>query len=75
MKLNEFVLSNQRILFMSDPITIIDNKQGTMIYYPDTKILHHTLHGAMHGQLLHNFLDEGTKVFLTHGATKWLSDD
>lgn len=60
---------------MSDPITIIDADYMIMVYYPDTKILHHTMRKPLHGQLLRDYLDKGTKAFHQYGATKWLSDD
>ena len=57
------------------PITIIDNEQATLWYYPETKIVHHQYHQPISGQSFREVLSKGADAFQEHGAIKWLSDD
>lgn len=54
---------------------IIDNDYYTLVYYPKTRILHHTFHQTTRGQVLHDGLDAGIDAMRRLGAVKWLSDD
>jgi hypothetical protein len=56
-------------------IKIIDNEYATLLYYPDTKIVHHAFHKNIGGQEFRDVLNAGTKAFQEYGAVKWLSDD
>ena len=59
---------------MSEMI-IIDNAYVTLRYYPEKKIIHHTFHKFIHGQVLREAFTEGAKLMEKYGAQKWLSDD
>lgn len=54
---------------------IIDTKNFTLIYYPEEKIIHHTFHDYVYGNILRSYLHEGVRIMKEHSATKWLSDD
>jgi hypothetical protein len=56
-------------------ITIIQNEYATLLYYPDTKIVHHTFHKPIGGQEFRDVLNTGAKSLQEYGASKWLSDD
>ena len=56
-------------------ITVIDNADISMWYYPETKILHHQIHRFFYGKPFRDALDKGVEVFRKYGAQKWLSDD
>ena len=60
---------------MSTVITIIKNDAATLMYHPDTKIVHHILHKGAHGKQFHQILNAGLEVLQEFQATKWLSDD
>ncbi len=56
-------------------ITIIDNDHATLIYHPDTKIVHHVFHRTVQGEFFREVLLGGLEVFKQYQANKWLSDD
>ena len=56
-------------------VTILDNEDVSMWYYPETKILHHQMHKFVCGQPFRDALMKGADVFQKYGAQKWLSDD
>jgi len=56
-------------------ITIMDDANISMWYYPDTKILHHQIHRFFYGKPFRDALNKGVEVFQKYGARKWLSDD
>ena len=56
-------------------ITIIQNEYATLVYYPDTKVVHHTFHKPIKGQELRDVLNTGIKTLQKYKASKWLSDD
>lgn len=60
---------------MTEPITIIENEYATLVYHPDTKIVHHTFHKPIGGDAFRNVLDTGAKTLKENKASKWLSDD
>ena len=55
--------------------TILDTEAITMIYHPDTKIIHHTIHQPISGEALRDALNQGAEFLKEHNVTKWLSDD
>ena len=56
-------------------VMILDNKNATMKYYPESKILHHEMHQFFFGQEFRDVMNKGVEVFKQYGANKWLSDD
>jgi len=54
---------------------ILENDDLRMVYYPDTKIVHHTFLRPAHGAAFHVFLDAGVDTLRKYRAQKWLSDD
>jgi hypothetical protein len=56
-------------------ITIIQNEYATLVYHPDTKIVHHTFHKPIGGEKFRDILNTGTKTLAENKASKWLSDD
>ncbi|MEQ8676011.1 MAG: hypothetical protein RLP44_18830 [Aggregatilineales bacterium] len=54
---------------------ILDNEHATLMYHPDTKIVHHVFHRTVQGVVFREVLNEGLEVFRKYGAHKWLSDD
>jgi hypothetical protein len=59
---------------MSD-IIVINNEFVTLVYHPDTKIVHHTIHQAISGEQFRTLLTEGRTILEKQGAVKWLSDN
>ena len=57
------------------PIIIVDNEYITVQYLPDKKIIYHSIHKPVDGQLLKDALNAGTDALEKYGACKWLSDD
>ena len=57
------------------PITVLDTKQITIKYYPETKIVHHEMHEYTHGKDFRDALMAGVDAMRRYGANKWLSDD
>lgn len=60
---------------MADEIMIVDNEYATLVCLPDEKIIYHTFHKPIGGEILRNVLNKGTEAMAKYGATKWLSDD
>lgn len=60
---------------MSEPITVIKNEYATLLYHPDTKIVHHTFHKPLGGDDFRAVLSAGIELLIEHKAIKWLSDD
>ena len=57
------------------PDVVVDNAFVKMVFYPDTKIIHHAFHQTTGGETLHAALDKGVEVLRQRGGCKWLSDD
>ncbi len=57
------------------PEILIDNASVTLMYHPDTKIVHHEFHTFMHGAPFRDALTRGCEVMKSRGGDKWLSDD
>jgi hypothetical protein len=56
-------------------IVIVTNEYITLEYLTDKKIIFHTIHKPVGGQLLRDVLNAGTETLDKYGACKWLSDD
>lgn len=54
---------------------ILDNEFARLRYYPQKKIVHHEFKQFVRGEHFRTVLEEGLRVFQTHHAFKWLSDD
>ena len=54
---------------------ILDNEYLSLVYYPETKIVHHTFHQVVQGPVFREALNTGLEVFKEYNAHKWLSDD
>ena len=57
------------------PTTILDNEYATLLYHPETKIVHHQFHKPVSGQSFREVLEKGAEACEEHGAIKWISDD
>ena len=55
--------------------TIIDNDYATLMYHPDTQIVHHVFHKPISGPEFRSVLNGGAALLKEHSACKWLSDD
>ncbi len=60
---------------MSESVTIIENEYATLVYHPDTKIVHHTFLKPIGGDEFRAVLNAGAQVLKENKASKWLSDD
>ena len=56
-------------------VTVMNDENISMWYYPESKILHHQMHKFICGQPFRDALMKGADVFQKYGAQKWLSDD
>jgi hypothetical protein len=56
-------------------IEIIKNEFATLVYHPESKIIHHTFHQPIGGDKFRDVLNTGTDALEKYGASKWLSDD
>ena len=56
-------------------VIILDNKNVTMKYYPESKILHSEMHEFFFGPEFRNVMNTGVEVLKKYSANKWLSDD
>jgi hypothetical protein len=54
---------------------IFDSEYITVVYHPETKIVHHTIHKTVPFPILTAATDAGTEALARYGANKWLSDD
>ena len=60
---------------MTEAITIIENEYATLVYHPDTKIVHHTFLKPIAGDEFRAVLNAGIKILKENQAHKWLSDN
>jgi hypothetical protein len=56
-------------------MTIMDDENISMWYYPESKILHHQIKRFFCGKPFRDALTKGADCFQKYGAQKWLSDD
>jgi len=54
---------------------VLENEFVYLWYHPEARIVHHQFRKFMWGEPFREVLNEGLKVFMREGATKWLSDD
>jgi len=57
------------------PETILDNRFVTLVYHPDTQIIHHVYKRGIGDESLKEALNTGLEVLKEKGARKWLSDN
>jgi hypothetical protein len=55
--------------------TVFSNEFASLLYHPDSKIVHHQWHQYVHGQVFRDTLSSGLDLLKKNHATKWLSDD
>jgi hypothetical protein len=55
--------------------TLLENDYATLVYYPESGIVHHEFRKFIYGDALHEILEVGLTAFQQYGASKWLSDD
>lgn len=55
--------------------TLLDNDQVTLLYYPEHRMVHHTIHQTPATPMLREMLNLGTEALRENRADKWLSDD
>lgn len=56
-------------------IIIVDNEFITVKYLDDKKLIYHTVHKPIPGEMLNAATDAGTDALEKYGVCKWLSDD
>lgn len=56
-------------------ITIVDNENISIWYYPESKILHHRVHRFFFGKEWRDAFNKGAEAFIQYHADKYLSDD
>lgn len=56
-------------------ITIIENDDANLWYYPEKKIVHHKFHKFIFGYAFRMVLSEGASLMEKYGAQKYLSED
>lgn len=54
---------------------LVDNEYITIIYLPDKKMVYHTIHKPVGGQIFRDALNVGTEALKKYKVCKWLSDD
>jgi hypothetical protein len=55
--------------------TVVDNEYITIVYIPEKKMVYHTIHKPVGGQIFRDALNAGTEALKKNKAYKWLSDD
>jgi len=55
--------------------TVFQNECATLVYYPETHIVHNTFRGQPTGEQFREALNAGVEVMRKYGGSKWLSDD
>ena len=60
---------------MDAKITLIENEDACLWYYPDTGIVHHQFFRPVSDGSFRTILTSGLRLLREHGAQKWLSDD
>ena len=57
------------------PITIIDDEKRRLVFYRESKVVHHTIKAPLHGNDFRDLLSRGADCLERNNAAKWLSDD
>ncbi len=60
---------------MATRITLLENENACLWFYPDTKIIHHRFLHPVSDEAFRNVLLTGLRLLRDNGAQKWLSDD
>lgn len=55
--------------------TVCDNEYATILYYPDSGIIHHTWKKFCSGPIFRDMMLGATEYLEARGGSKWLSDD
>jgi hypothetical protein len=55
--------------------TILSSEHVSLLYHPDTKIVHHEFKQFVFGEQFRAVLMAGLEIMRANGASKWLSDD
>ncbi len=55
--------------------TLLENDYATLVYHPESGIVHHEFRKFIYGDALREILEVGLTAFQQYGASKWLSDD
>ena len=58
-----------------DSEVLVDNKYTTSTYLPGRKVVYHTIHRPVGGQISRDALNRGTETLRKHKACKWLSGE
>jgi hypothetical protein len=53
----------------------IDNEFVTLVYHPETAVVHHEFHQLPRSECIRETLTSGCDLMRRNGAAKWLSDD
>lgn len=56
-------------------ITLVENEYVTLAYFPDAKMLQHTIHKHVDEQAFKQVLDIGVDALKNYKIDRWLSDD
>ena len=54
---------------------IIDTEYVSLCFYPESGIVHHTIHQYLPEGVMEELLTTGAEYLEKHNGTKWLSDD
>jgi len=54
---------------------VLQNEYVELWFHPETRIVHHQFRKFIWGDAFRDVLNEGLRLFVLEGATKWLSDD
>src|SRR6185369_1188685 len=54
---------------------VLQNEYVELWFPPETRIVHHQFRKFIWGDAFRDVLNEGLRLFVLEGATKWLSDD
>jgi hypothetical protein len=57
------------------PITIMNDANASMWYYPESKIVHHQMHQFFFGETFRSIMNKGIETLQKNGGHKWLADD
>ena len=55
--------------------TLIDDERKSLVYHPDSKVIHHRMKTNLRGNEFRELLSTGAEYLVENRATKWLSDD
>jgi hypothetical protein len=67
--------NKQSFGYLMNANVILNNEYATVLYYPESGIVHHTLHKPTTGEPFREVMLAGLEAMKANGAQKWLSDD